>query len=373
MPPRAPRPEPASPTGQPRTSGPRKARLRRAALVALALATSAICITPSCGGQFDPPSFVNTVRVITVEADKPYALPGESIVLKMRYDDGRGVDDPEPLQITWIGGCFNPPGDQYYGCYEPLAALVERVQAGEVSPTEFLLQGPRFDTFEVTMPDDILTSRGDPAFGPKVGTGFVFFAICAGKLQPVSDAGDTDAQSFPFGCFDAQGNRLGADAFVPGYTVVYAYEDGRTNANPTVNALLFDGDPLDEAAFAASEACDVTEEERDKTDCSAVDEFEECTTYEIDVDVPRDVAEVDPDSTSVDGGNLDEVVWVNYYAEAGDFDGPIKLINDADKGYQGDHGTVWVPPPEKGRYQIWAVVHDSRGGTTALQRFVDVK
>lgn len=351
----------------------RRSRLLRATLVALALTTSAICITPSCGGQFDPPSLVNGLRVIAIDADKSYGQPGETITLKMRYDDGRLLDDPEPLQITWLGGCFNPPGDQYYGCYEPLAALVERVQAGEVSPTEYLLQGPRFDTFPVTLPDDILTSRGDPAFGPKVGTGFIFFAICAGTLQPVDDAGDTDAQSFPFGCFDKSGRRLGADAFVPGYTVVYSYEDGRTNANPTVNGFLFEGDALADGTVPTVAVCDVTEEERDKTDCNAVDEFEECTTYEIDVDVPRDVAEVDPDATSVDGGKLDEVVWVNYYAEAGDFDGPIKLINDADKGYQGDHGTVWVPPPEKGRYRIWAVVHDSRGGTTTLQRSVDVQ
>jgi hypothetical protein len=352
----------------------RTSRARRAVLVALALATTGVVITPSCGGQFDPPSLVNTVRVITVEADLPYGQPGETITLKMRYDDGRpDIDDPEPLQITWLGGCFNPPGDQYYGCYEPLGELVARVQAGDVSPTEFLLQGPNFDTFQVTMPDDILESRAAPAFGPKVGTAFVFFAVCAGELRPVEDAGDTDAQAFPFGCFDATGKRLGADEFVPGYTVVYAYEDGRTNANPTVNGFVFDGEPIDELTTPSVEACSVTEEDRDKTDCNAVDEFEECTTYEIDVDVPRNVAESDPDSTGVDGELLDEVVWVNYYAEAGDFDGAIKLINDADQGYQGDHGTVWVPPPEKGRYALWAVVHDSRGGTTTHQRFVDVE
>lgn len=230
------------PGGRPRTP-----RVRRALLTALVLATVGVVVSASCGGQFDPPSVVNSVRVITVEADSPYGSPGETITLKMRYDDGRpDVDDPQPLQITWLGGCFNPPGDQYYGCYQPLGELVARVQAGDVSPTEFLSQRPNFDTFPVTLPDDILSSRADPAFGTKVGTAFVFFAVCAGELRPVDDAGDTAAQSFPFGCFDASGKRLGADEFVPGYTVVSAYEDGRRNANPTVNGFLFDGEPLDE-------------------------------------------------------------------------------------------------------------------------------
>ena len=55
------------------------------------------------------------------------------------------------------------------------------------------------------------------------------------------------------------------------------------------------------------EVCDVTREERNKSGCAAVDEFTECTTYEIDVDVPTDVAERDPDSTGVDGEPLGEV------------------------------------------------------------------
>ena len=225
----------------------------------------------------------------------------------------------------------------------------------------------------MTFPEDALTSREPPAFGAKLATAFVFFAACAGELRPVDDAGDTEAQSFPFGCFAPDGTRLGPDAFVPGYTVLYAYEDERTNANPVVNGLLFDGEPLAEGTAGEVEVCDVTREERNKSGCAAVDEFTECTTYEIDVDVPADVAERDPDSTGVDGEPLDEVVWVNYYAEGGDFDPPLRLINDADDGYQEEHGTVWVPPDEPGRYALWAIVHDNRGGARTLTRYVDVK
>jgi len=343
-------------------------------MVTLALTAFGAVVTPSCGPPFKPASLIDGVRVLTIEADPPYALPGETITLKMRYSDGRvDIDDRQPLQITWIGGCFNPPGDQYFACFEQLNTLLQGVSAGDVAPGEFLLQGPAFDTFTVTLPEDIVTSRGEPAFGPKAGTGFVFFTVCAGTLRAVDDAGDTVAGSFPFGCFDATGKRLGAESYVPGYTVVYAYEDGRTNAQPEVNGLLFSGEPIEEMSLGAAAACDVSEEERDKSGCAAIDEFVECETYDIDVDVPRDVGEADPDATSIDGEPLGEVVWVNYYAEAGSFEEDIRLINDASKGYQSDHSTVWVPPAEKGRYAIWAVVHDSRGGATTLQRFVDVQ
>jgi hypothetical protein len=236
-----------------------------------------------------------------------------------------------------------------------------------------LLQGPGFDAFEVTFPEDALSSRTAPAFGAKLATAFVFFAACAGELRPVDDAGDTAAQGFPFGCFSPDGRRLGAESFVPGYTVLYAYEDGRTNANPVATALLIDDEELPDGGAIDVARCEVDRAERDKSGCAAVDEFTECRTYAIDVKVPTDVAEVDPDSTSVDGEPLDEVVWVNYYAEAGDFDGPVRLVNDADRGYQEEHGTVWVPPDEPGRYALWAVVRDNRGGATTLTRFVDVK
>jgi len=67
------------------------------------------------------------------------------------------------------------------------------------------------------------------------------------------------------------------------------------------------------------------------------------------------------------------VVWVNYYAEAGDFEGSVRLVNDAVEGYREEHEVVWVPPDEPGRYALWAIVRDSRGGSRTVQRFVDVE
>ena len=370
-------------------------RLRRGLLASAVALGLGVVTTPSCSTPFDPPNKIQALRVLSVEIDAlaldtedvdgdgerddtipvgSYVQPGESVRLKMQYYDGRtDLEDREAIQITWIGGCFNPEGDSYFNCYEPLGRLFQQVAAGEVEATEFALQGQGLDTFELKVPEDLLESREEPAFGPKLATAFVFFAACAGELRPVEDAGDTEAGAFPFGCFDAAGNRLGPDAFVPGYTVLYAYEDERRNATPVVNGFLFDGEELSEGDAASVERCDISEEERARAGCAATDEFTECTTYEIDVIIPSDVAERDPDSESAEGEPLDEVVWVNYYAEAGDFEGSVRLVNDAVEGYREEHEVVWVPPDEPGRYALWAIVRDSRGGSRTVQRFVDVE
>src|SRR5262249_40406118 len=71
----------------------------------------------------------------------------------------------------------------------------------------------------------------------------------AGKIGPVPPSGTGKAGSFPFGCFDPDGNQLGPDSFVPGYTQVYAFEDGRVNANPRVLDLdIAPGGALDQMA-----------------------------------------------------------------------------------------------------------------------------
>lgn len=357
----------------------------------------------SCSAPFDPPALVNSLRVLQVEIDAgqvpindadndgvpdsdingdgtindldnvkkgfgAYALPGELVHFEMTYADGRDqaeVDSFGPPLITWIGGCWNPPGNDYYGCYAQLGDLFEGLGTGTLPPEVGF--GPAFD---LTVPTDVLTAVGKPAAGPRVAIGFIFFIVCAGELRPVQQEGDTAAGSFPIGCFDASGRELGPDGFVPGYTQVYVFEDGRRNANPVINGILVDGAAPTEAVTVP--LCNVSEDERRKTGCSAIDEFAECETVEIDVSVPDDVAEIDADATGADGEQLREVVWVSYYADAGDFDSPTKLVSDAQEGIQGDHGTVWVPPEVPGSYSVWAVVRDNRGGSSLIEQFVTV-
>jgi hypothetical protein len=326
----------------------------------------------SCSAPFDPPSLVNSLRVLGVEIDKPYAEPGDEVTFTMYYTDPRVQESVVPTLIVWVGGCWNPPGKQYYGCYESLGQVFSGLSEGGPLPEGLIAAGVNLTEFKVTVPDDAVSSLADPDTGPKVGIGFVFFILCAGELRFVEQEGETAAGSFPLGCFDGSGAPVGPEGFLPGYTQVYVFEDGRTNANPVVNALTVDGDPYAPETPPTVPRCDVSAEERRKSGCAATDEFTECEAVEIDVDVPDDIAEIDPEAVDIEGDPLNEVVWVSYFADGGDFQSGIRLVSDAREGIQGEHHTEWVPPDEVGTYTIWAVVRDNRGGSRVLSQLVQV-
>lgn len=354
---------------------PKELGTRRAWLTALSGALLAAYVAPACATSFDPPSDINTLRVISVDIDKPYSLPGEEITMKMNFVDGLDRENERPIQITWLGGCFDPEGDAYYNCYEPLADILEQIQSGEVPPDGLVAQGVNLDTFKLKIPEDIVTRRPRPPAGPYTGLSIVFFTACAGQVRPIPPEGEGAAGSFPLGCFDEDGNRLGPESFIAGYTQITTFEDERQNPNPTVESLDLAGEPMPEdfAEAPRAEVCDVSDTERARSGCAATDEFAECTTYTLKVKVPKDVADDDPESTGLDGEQLKEVVWVSYFADGGNLDGDSKLVSDASKGYQDGHEVTWVPPTEKGTYRLWAVVRDSRGGSTTIERFVVVE
>lgn len=362
-----------SPLSTSRAPHRRRGRGLRYAL-GLALLAPAAVNAGSCAAPFDPQSLVSSVRVFSIDIDKPYAQPGDEVTFRIHYFDGRDTGGEfTPIQITWLAGCWNPEGGQYFNCYEPLGELLEQVQSGVISPEGLVAQGPGLDAFTVTIPDDVVSSVPEPAVGEKAGVGIIFFTVCAGRVAPVSQDGETAAGSFPLGCFDEDGNNLGADAFIPGYTQVYAFEDARENGNPTVKGLEWKGDTAEEGAVLEAKVCDISLEERRKSGCAALDEFAECDPIVVDVDVPNDVAEVDPDGKTVEGDPLHEVVWVSYFADGGSFEADLKLVSDAAEGIAEDHSTRWVPPPEPGLHTVWAVVRDNRGGSTTVSHLVQVE
>ncbi|WP_437970313.1 hypothetical protein WMF04_13890 [Sorangium sp. So ce260] len=372
---------------------------RRAVLGTLALgALTAPAIASGCVAGFDPPSLVNGLRVFAVVADveaegeaeegspasSSYAYPGARVTFRIHYQDGLGgpEEGSRPVTVYWFGGCENPIGDDYYGCYPAFAELAAKLQEWqELREDDPTLPMPALngvppglgETYTITISDDILSGREAPATGgSRYGSAYVFFVACTGELQGVEDQGTGRAGTFPVACFDADGRRLGPDSFVPGYTQVYVFEDGRTNANPTMLGLTLDGDAMSEdfAAIPNADRCPIDREERREAGCSAEDPFTACRAYTIDAIIPPDVAEDDPDAKQQ---ALKEIVWVDYFTDLGDLDGGIKLVSDAADGYLGDHAVKWIPPAEPGVATITAVLRDARGGSSVVQRLVRVK
>jgi hypothetical protein len=368
--------------------------LRRFLLGGLALAAfAAPALASGCAGGFAPVSQVDGLRVLAVQADKPYGVdcepctppPGGTckptcklateVTFRMTHADGLDPESPRPLQIVWLGGCFDPAGDEYYACYPQLATLLQGFDVKKLLDSGLVGLG---DTFTLAIPPDLISRRVAPAAGaPYYGVAYVFFAVCAGTLGAVPPEGDGSAGSFPIGCFDSKHNRLGADSFVPGYTQVYAFSDLRPNDNPVVTSLLIDGRPLRDGDTV--ETCGVSIDDRlAPPGCGRPDPYAQCASYVLDVVVPDDVAEDDPSSQSADGSSLKEVVWVDYFADQGSIDSPVKLVSDATTGILRDHGTSWLGPPPRDAdagsapipVNLWAVVHDARGGETVIHRTV---
>ncbi len=368
---------------QPRSK--HRARWRRGAMAALALGMLGLELGPGCAAGFDPPSKVNTFRVLAVTADTPYALPDPDptddqdveVHFTMTYTDAAG-DEARPVEITWLGGCFDPEGDQYYACYDQLAKVLQGLAAGTADADGLVGRG---QFFTLKLPSDIVTRRPPPAVGTRYGIAYVFFAACAGgTVKPVAPEGTGRAGSFPLGCFDAEGNRLGADSFVPGYTQIYVFEDGRTNPNPVATGIELGVKdeartalPEDFAAIPTVKACPLTEDERRIQGCGAEDPYASCQTYDLQVTVQSPVADEDEGSKGPDGEPLTESVWVDYYIDGGDLDADVKLVSDPLKGPVDEAPVRWVPPAEPGLVTVWAVVHDARGGSSVVERFIRVE
>jgi hypothetical protein len=356
---------------------PRRSRLLLGAALALGIISKGAF--SGCAAGTDPPSKINSLRVLVVTADKPYAAPGETVHFRMEAHDGipRGEgEEAKEVQIAWIGGCFDPPGDLYYACFEEIARALNdpgSAAAGEIS----LAAGPSLLDFSLAIPEDIISRRPPPEDGPYYGIAYVFFAACAGELLPVPPTSE-GVPTLPFGCFDEAGRAVGAEGFVPGYTQIYAFADGRRNANPAGEGFVFDGALVEDAAedpeaMPVVKRCPLSDDERRAPGCSADDPFEACASYAVDVRVREDIAEPDAQSPNPNGGLLNEIVWVDYHADKGDLDGTVRLITGAVEGYHADHDARWLPPDEPGVATLWAILRDSRGGAKTFRQRVRVE
>ncbi|MCA9645068.1 MAG: hypothetical protein H6718_05335 [Polyangiaceae bacterium] len=345
----------------------------RTTSLGLLAAITAAGFSIGCGAEFDPPSEINSLRVLAVQKDKPYPKPGDDVSVSMLWYDGSDKA-PRPVQVAWFSGCYNPPGDFYYGCYESLAQSLAAVGSGQTPPPGFGVGTGNQFTFSI--PDDIISSRPkskDPDLIP-YGLAYVFFAACAGELGPAPEG-----QGFPLACFDATGKQVASEGFVAGYTGAYVYDDF-TNTNPVITGFEFN----DQVVFpdCIGDACltdppppsDVCGEGLACVPaCEADGDPQDCPEIKLRPLISSDVAETDDVAAAAEGRNVTEQMWINYYAEKGDFKSAVRLLADAQKGFNTDYGTSFYAPKQPGDIKLWAVAHDNRGGTEWVRITVRVQ
>jgi hypothetical protein len=151
---------------------------------------------------------------------------------------------------------------------------------------------------------------------------------------------------------------------VIGFSTLYTYEGDR-NENPILNGIEFGG--LD-----TSQSCSVD------ADCSLADNaapelgagcgaegtcvpriapctHDDCPKYSVSPDVDRASAERV-------AGARPEVIWANFYSDAGSFGASTKLVDDDSLGWIAAHTSNFTAPRREGIANVWVTVNDQRGG-----------
>src|SRR5688572_6163006 len=90
-------------------------RLLLSALVSTFIAAP-ILASSACSPGYLTSDLVAGMRILAFEPDNSYILPRESVSFELHLPDGH-PHGPRPVNVLWLGGCVNPPGDLYYGCF----------------------------------------------------------------------------------------------------------------------------------------------------------------------------------------------------------------------------------------------------------------
>lgn len=330
------------------------------------------------------------MRVLAVKKSSPYVRPGERIDLTLLWHDAE--PGRPPPQIAWFALCENPPGDLFEACFAQPPDLSEEELAARVSVPEPGATVPN-DRFGFVTSPDLISARPAPSEGNAIpyGLNYVFFAACAGQLELQTDG----ASPIPFVCYEELDGTPGFSAgdprrdsrdFIIGYTAVFAY-DQVENQNPRFVALEFGGvtywpdSPAELAAAAPpgavlaaprdvciGEGCDSAPPAPSSEPCLdglTVDACveDECDGTSLAASVDPASAEVDAVASARSSTPLGEQMWLNYYSTLGELEEEVRLVNDANAGFNEDMGTTYQAPEAPGAAYLWAVAHDNRGGT----------
>jgi hypothetical protein len=301
----------------------------------------ALLTLAGCDPDFDPGSNVSSLRVLAVQADKPFAAPGETVHLEATSYDPAGRD------ITWAWAeCSNPASSSVEGCLAEIAATTL-----ESGAPPLLGMGVGLSAIDLTISPSALDELPLET-RPSALTG-VLSVACPGTLELGSS--EATGELLPFRCTDDSGAELGLHDNILGIKRVFVRSTDR-NQNPVIDSITFDGEP-----WAAD---DVKEVDGCDTDDFAFDDCEGKGDHQI-------AARLTPDSfeSGVDeyGRDFAEELIVQHFATEGIFEYDVRIGEEPETG--------WVARQSaSGReLRLWFVAHDDRGGVAVAERRVRVR
>ena len=301
----------------------------------------ALLTLAGCDPDFDPGSNVSSLRVLAVQADNPFAAPGETVHLTATSYD------PAEREITWAWAeCSNPASSSVDACLAEIALTTIETGAPPLIAT-----GVGLDNVDVTIPADALAGLSAEAL-PNALTG-VLSVACPGTLE--MGISDSTGGVLPFRCTDDTGAELGLHDNIVGIKRVFVRSTDR-NQNPVIGSITFDGEPWAEDDVKEVDSCNTDDFTFD--DCKGEGDH-------------RIAATVTPESfeTGVDefGRDFAEELVVQHYATEGIFEYDVRIAELPE--------TRWVARQSASgqELRLWFVARDDRGGVTTAQRRVRVR
>jgi hypothetical protein len=314
-------------------------RLFAAALVAAATMMS----SSGCGNDFDPASRVTDFRLLAVQADRPYASPGEQVELRTLSHEPFG----RPISWAWTT-CVTPRDTTVNAC---LAKIAEDAQASGRPPAFTLGQE---STFKTTIPANVLAHVA-PVAGGNAWVGVVTVG-CPGSLA-LADLAATPAGDLPFRCTDANTHELlPYERFVVSVKRIYIRRADR-NQNPSASAVTWDGALWPESDVKETTACT-------SSPSAAYDDCEGGEAHDVALVVPPESIESGKDEF---GAPFAEDVVAQYYATEGLFQFEARTYASAATKWKARASAVGK------EHTLWFVARDNRGGVSWTTRKVRVK
>lgn len=271
--------------------------------------TSCLLMT-SCAKEMDPPSRIEELRLLAVEADQPFSLPGDEVKLTAL------AIDPAQRTLSWGWGlCIDAASSQAVDCLHTLQF-------------ESLTIGTNLTTHSLVVPE---------TNAPSVGVAVV---VCPGTIAKGTTA------TMPIACLDEHGVALDISAFELGLKRIYR-RDPVLNHNPVITSILWDGQPWAEGEIKRDTCTRMKD--------AACDELAEHTLSVLS----PEAAEA---STDASGAAIKETAVVQFFATGGKFEDEVRFYDDA-------HSKWRARVEDRGKLQtFWFVVRDDRGGVSFTSR-----
>lgn len=296
----------------------------------------------ACGDDFDPGSRVTDFRLIAVQADAPFAAPGEQVHLRVLYHEPFG----RPVSLTWMT-CNNPSDPSPIGCLQKVAA--DALSSGQSPAAQ---QGVGLDEIDTSIPTTALDGVPDSALGNAI-VGVVTLA-CPGTLSE-RDPATLSSGELSFRCNEAGTNaELPYERWAVAVKRIFLRRTDR-NQNPGIEQVNWDGAPWPDTEVKIVRPC--------KNNPNKLDDCDGGERHRVSVALTPGSAESGHDEL---GRDFEEQVVIQYYATEGTFE------FDARTDESPNNRWVARRAASGQTHTMWFVARDNRGGNSWTSRQVQV-